>query len=203
VSPPAVLAATERRYAALGPAITRPDPGLGWQLLRWLDGPGSIAQPVEDLVYADGPHAGWSLLFDIDRIPDDWLPWLAMVVGVTLRRGITADQQRAAIIAQERQGRGRPDAIIAAAQRHLTGSRRVVLRERDGSPYRLTVRTYASQTPDPAVVARSLEDAKPIGLVLTYEVLSGPTWDEAVHTWDSVDPAITWDDAANALPGDI
>lgn len=121
---------------------------------------------------AQGPgFSGW---LDIDRAPTDGLGWLAQFAGVSAQPGLTDAQQRARIRATDGFKRGTPAAIMAAAQTGLTGTKRVVIYERDGGDaYALRVVTFASETPTQAVTLAALKAAKPVGLVLTYQVLTG------------------------------
>jgi hypothetical protein len=86
--------------------------------------------------------------------------------------------------------------LSRAAQPFLTGTRSVLLFEREGGPWRLTVATRARETPDPAAVEQAIRAQKPIGIVLTYTVISGQAWNEATPsaTWSSVG-SLTWDQA--------
>ncbi|MCW3040937.1 MAG: LamG domain protein jellyroll fold domain protein [Solirubrobacterales bacterium] len=117
---------------------------------------------------------GYSSLLDLDRAPAGALGWLAMFAGVRTIPSLTDAQQRARIDATDGFQRGTPAAIIAAAQSHLTGTRRVSLFERDGGdPYALRVVTYAAETPSPAQTVADIVAAKPVGLMLTVQVLVG------------------------------
>jgi hypothetical protein len=91
-----------------------------------------------------------------------------------LTPGLTEDDWRAEITSPPAFERGTPTAIRSAVQRYLTGNRTVTLIERDGSPWRLTVITYTSETLDAAAAERAARSQKPVGLVLTYRV--DPGW---------------------------
>jgi hypothetical protein len=82
-----------------------------------------------------GEDDGWSILLDPDRCPAIALPYLAQYVGETLPDGLV---ERDEALAREwikdapNQRRGTNYAIFRAAQRKLTGSRLVSIRNRDG-----------------------------------------------------------------------
>jgi hypothetical protein len=76
---------------------------------------------------------GWAILLDPDLCPAEALPYLAQFVGVKLPEGLTEAQQRFRIKATDGFNRGKPSAIIAAAQQFLTGNKTVIIRERDPS----------------------------------------------------------------------
>jgi hypothetical protein len=188
--PPSALAPdtfAARLYLALAP-LARDDPDNEWSLLIYCNAIGTMYQAVEDLVRdtADGP--GWSVLLDLDRCPDEALPWLGQFRGVRVLDGSTPDQMRQRIESTDGFQRGTPAAIIGAAQATLTGAKTVTLRERDhvstdtpNYAYYLTVTTYTSQTPNPAATLRAVTAQKPGAIVLTYRTLAGQDY-QALHT---------------------
>lgn len=181
---------TDRLYDALGPAITGQDPsGL---LAPWLDGPGHLLGEVDDVVRDTDSGLGWSREFDpaLAKHPR----WTAQLLGVQVPDGVSEQTIRDLIVARPSFRRGTPGALRAAAQALLTGTKRVDLFERDGTAYRLRVRTYTAETPDPAAVERALREVKPAGLALTYEVFTGAPYDErdaAFATYDELDASAT------------
>ena len=72
--------------------------------------------------------------------------------------------------------RGTQAAMEAAAAPYLIGQQRLDFQERQGGAYRLTVSSYASETPDSAAVLAALISQKPAGILLTYNVLGGQTY---------------------------
>jgi hypothetical protein len=183
VAPPLELTPdtyADRLYAMLEPLAER-DFEFAWSLLILCNAIGVPFQLVEDLVRDTEEGVGWSVLLDLDRCPPEALPWLAQFVGVRLLAGSTESEQRARIASTDGFKRGTREALIGAAQATLTGARKVTLRERDGDKalepiayaYRLTVTTYASQTPDPAATLAALLAQKPGGLVLEFHTAIG------------------------------
>lgn len=150
----------------------------GWPLLYFIEGTAQMAKEIEDLVRDSDEAPGWSVAVDINRAPERLLEWLAQFNGVGPNKGLPADDYRQQIRDAEGQKRGRPSAMIAAAKPHLTGTKTVILRERDGTPGRITLITYTSETPDAAAVCNAVRRAKPAGLVLTCEVVDGWTIEE-------------------------
>lgn len=188
-----------------GEALTAQDPGNGYPLLRWLDGIGRQLQVVDDLCRDTSGFPGWSVVLDPVRCPTAYLPWQGQFVGVTVDPTLTDAQQRAQIIGEGGFARGTPSALVATAQRFLTGAKTVNLIERDGDPYTLTINVYAAQvanqsysslsaaystyaqlsaayptyanmTGPAAELLVALMAAKPAGLVLYVNVLSGETY---------------------------
>lgn len=135
----------------------------------------------------EGP--GWSILLDVGRTPNKGLGWLAQFVGVTLDDRLADAEQRQRIRQTDGFRRGSPDAIRGAAQPFLTGNQTVQLYERDGSPYVLTVVTFADETPDPDAVESALRQQKPAGIVLNYQVVDGQIYEQLLEnhpTYDDV-----------------
>lgn len=159
-------------YASVEPVAWQ-DASNGWALAHYCATLGHLFQAVEDLARDTPEGPGWSMIVDLDRCPTDWLPWLAQFVGVTIPTGLTDAEMRAWIAGTDGFSRGTPDAIRAAAAATLTSSKTVVVRERNGSPYRLQVVTYSAETPDAALTLRAITAQKPAGIVLSYLVQQG------------------------------
>jgi len=188
-----------------GEAFTAGDAGHGYPLLRFLDGIGRQLQVVDDLCRDTSGFPGWSMVLDPVRCPTAYLPWQGQFVGAAVDTTLTDAQQRAQITGEGGFARGTPAALVATAQRFLTGTKTVVLVERDGDPYTLTVNVYAAQVANQSYSSLSAADptyaqlgaafvsytatigpaaellaalmvAKPGGLVLHVNVLSGETY---------------------------
>lgn len=181
---PIVGTLAEELYASLAP-FAYDDEAHDWAMLHHCQAAMLPVQWVADLVRDSDDGPGWSALVDPDRCPDFALPWLAQPAGVTLVPGMTADQQRALIRDEPAQDRGTLGALVAAAQRRLTGTKRVILRERDGSAYRLTVITLISETPDAAGTEADIRAVKPAGLVLNYETSADWSFEILRTTFDT------------------
>jgi hypothetical protein len=167
------------------------DRELGYPLLRFTD---AIAAPFDaiDQLVRDTPEGpGWSQLLDVDRCPDAFLPFLGQFVGVEVDPNVSPDAQRAQIKGEGGFDRGTPGAMIAAAQRYLTGDQHVDLIERapddlgDVNAYYLIVQTYGAETPDPPSVLEALLAAKPAGITLDYFVVGGATYAYVVANYAS------------------
>jgi hypothetical protein len=163
-----------------------------------------VALEDVDLVARDDDQGrqGWERLFaDLDTTPRWALDWIAVWAGIDPGR-YTDQELRDAITVPEGLRRGTLDALRAAVQRTLTGSRYVRLLERSDpaqpgvdSPYHLTFITRTAETPDPAATYSAAVSQKAAGLVLHHAVVDGVTWDEAAPgvAWDDVPAGVRWD----------
>jgi hypothetical protein len=186
-APPASLAPASfaaRLYAMLGP-LAALDEQVSWSLLIYLNALGQMFQQLEDWLRDQPDAPGWSLLLDLERCPDEALPWLAQFVGVRLLPGSSPADQRARIASTDGMRRGTRAALIGAAQSTLTGTQTVTFRERDGDPadkpdyaYYLGVITYTDQTPNPTATLNALLAQKPGGIVLDYRTASGQDYQQ-------------------------
>lgn len=187
--PPALDSFAANLYAGMEP-LAWLDGSVGYALAHFCAAQGVMFQVVEDLARDTPEGPGWSVVIDLDRCPDEWLPWLAQFVGVTVIPGSTPADMRVRIASTDGFKRGTPAALEAAAQATLTGSQVVYFRERDplaaDPPYSLEVVTRISETPDPAATLAALIAQKPGGLVLTYRQVAG--WDYAEMTATGPDP---------------
>ncbi len=198
----------DRLYTALAP-LAQGDPAGDLQAL--CDGVGVMFEEVAQLV-EPGPNGepGWSLLLDVGRCPAAALPWLGQFVGVTVDPALDEASQRQQIRDEQGMARGTPAAIVAAAQRYLTGTRSVILIERDASvcpsvpAYGLKVLTRTVETADTAVVLAALIAAKPAGIILDYSTVDGQTWQDVIDnyaTWgDAISTYSTWQDVIENTP---
>jgi hypothetical protein len=149
-------------------------------------------QGVDDLARDTAAGPGWSQILDVNRAPDAALPWLAQWVGARVDPALSPSAQRAAIAAEPGFGRGTPAAIIAAAQKYLTGGQVVRLVERDqGDPYLLTVYVFGPQVGGASY--GSLSQSYPTyadlqGAAATYAGYSGGR-DELAYALQAVKPA--------------
>lgn len=132
---------------------------------------------VDDLVRDTDIGVGWSALVDLTRAPSYALPWIAQIVGATTIEGLSDADQRIRIASRSNQVRGTKQAFIDAAKLHLTGTKTILFRERDGGdPYALRIVSYTSETPNPAQTLADLLAQKPAGIILTHQVLAGQDW---------------------------
>jgi len=117
-------------------------------LQDYLSGLGRMLDPVELLVRDSSEGVGWSVIVDVDRCPNQYLDWLAQWVGVVIPQGLTTEQRRERVKSTDGWSRGSVQAIKSAPLPYLSGSRTVILSERDSSPYHFTVATLKSETPE-------------------------------------------------------
>jgi hypothetical protein len=157
-----------RLYSALAP-LAQSDPESGWALLILCNAVGGMFQLLDDYASDSPDGPGWSELMDVNRCPPEALAWLGQLAGVRLLPGSSDADQRTRIKSTAGFRRGTPAAIIAAAQRTLTGTKTVGITERSGGdPYALAVTTFTPETPDTLATYNALLGAKPAGLTLTY-----------------------------------
>jgi hypothetical protein len=158
----------------------------------------------------DPTYDGWTALLDPDRAPAKALPYLAQYVGERLPVGISEAAAREWIKDAPNQRRGTPLSIFQAAQRKLTGQRRVSMIERYGpagvdDPDWLTVITYTSETPDVDGTVADLFSVMPADIILQYEVRAGQSWADvklAYATWNAVAAHYpTWGDVTIDIVG--
>lgn len=193
---------TELVHERLGPALTADDEATGWTLLAFLDAGVRPLGEVDDVVRDTDAGLGWARELDPELTSRP--AFLGQFVGATVPAGMSDDDARHLVRDRPAVRRGSPGALRSAAQQHLTGARRVDLFERDGSPYRVRVRTYTAQTPDPAAVLRALLEAKPAGLTLVHEVFAGLPYDERdalFATYDELDASAPTFDLLDATTG--
>lgn len=182
VAPDTVPPLVREAWEALGP-WARADEGVH-DLLGLVDAIMGQIVEIDGIIRDSDTHVGWGRLLDVDVAPVWALPWLAQFVGVTPIFGLDEASQRLRIKEAAGFHRGSVKAIKAAAGQYLTGTRRVELYERDGSPWRFRIRTYESETPNPQAVKDAVEALKPAGLVFVHEVQRGVAIDQVAGTID-------------------
>jgi hypothetical protein len=176
------------------------DEDRDWPLLRLCDVLCStVLEPVHELVADREDEVGWEIALDPEEAPAYTLPWLAQFAGVTLEPSLSEAEQRAKIQERPHFARGRPASLLAAIKATLTGTKTVLVTERDGGEaYQLRVRTYASETPSEDATLAAILTQKPGGIVLTYEAITGQSYsDFAASVTDYADAAATYDDYAD------
>ena len=142
---------------------------------------------------------GWGTVFDLDATP---VPaWYGNATGTTVPGGLTIEEQREYVRSRPRFRRGSPTAVKGAVAALLTGTRRVDLFERDGSPWNLRVRTYSAESTGltEADLLAAAGTQKPVGITLSAEVALGasydhhtaehPTYEDFAATYTSYDEA--------------
>ena len=182
---PTVTPTAEEAYEGMGP-WTGPDPEHEYFLLRFVASAADLLDPVNVLARDEGDRPGWAVLFDPDKTPTESLDWLGQFLGVQPMFGLTDAARRARLRETAGFRRGSVAAIEGAARQFLTGARQVKVFERDGgSAYRIRVRTYLGETPDPLATRRAILEQKPAGIVLTYDVAVGATYGELTAEFPS------------------
>jgi hypothetical protein len=183
---------TQRIYDNLEP-LSKPDESLGWPLLAFVNTMGEMFQPAADLI-EDGPNGepGWSIIVDINRVPDEGLDYLAQFLGLHFYVGIDALTKRQQIRDHVSWQRGTYASIIAAIRLFLIGTKTVILTERDTDAYHFAVRIWQAEAPaDTSALIRYVNTfAKPGGIQWTLTV--DPGTPPALRYIDIYDPGWTY-----------
>jgi hypothetical protein len=137
-------------YRWVGPAITRPDEEHDWALAHLVNAVTAALAEVEAVTRASDGRVGWAIALDPDTAPAELLGWLAPFAGVALDDRLSTAGQRQQIKDRPYHRRGTVEAIKAAARPWLAYGD-VVLVERDGSAYRLTIQYAADQVDVPTL----------------------------------------------------
>lgn len=185
--------------------------GNGYALLQLIDAIGYQYDITEQYTRDDPNHVGWGQLLDINICPTFALSWLAQFVGVNIPLGLTDAQMRQLIINQTNAKRGTAATLVGILQSFLTSTRLVQLFERNPDPYSFIIICQLSQMPGgaggvAAIAARAaLIAAKPAGLIMSFLIQEGLTWDEMVNypistlgRWQ--DQTDTWDSLSSEIP---
>lgn len=130
----------EAVYSQLAP-VADVDEQQNWALLIYIASIGEMFKQMDDLSRA------WETLVNIDTVPDEGLPWLGQMIGVVVDTKLSYDQQRQQIREHVGMGRGSVPTIQALIRPYLSGSRTIVIIERDTSPYHFEIITYGDETP--------------------------------------------------------
>lgn len=163
----------QQLYGSLAPLATE-DARHGYALAHFLQ---ALAIPFDEAAdlsrdREDGT-IGWGILFDVDRVPAKFLPYVGQFVGIDVPEHLDDAAKRIRVRETGNRNRGSAAAIIGAARQRLTGTRTVYLMERHGSPWRFTVATRTSETPNPALVAADVAAQKPAGMKFVHELITG------------------------------
>lgn len=171
-------AVADRILAALGEALRR---RAGALLEDVVGGYAAPLAPVDELLQPTG--RGWPTAFDVDATPDP--AWVGEATGTTVPRGLSVEDQRAYVRDRASWRRGTPRAVKGAVGQLLTGTRRVDLFERDGSPWHLRVRTYSAESAglDEADLVAAATTQKPVGITLQAEVALGASYEHHAAEW--------------------
>ena len=141
-------------------------------LKQFIGAVGQAFQQMDDLAH-NSPNPSWSILMDVDNIPDEGLQWFGQFVGTIVDPNLTYNQQRQQIKQRAGWQRGTPAAIVAAVRPLLTGTQTVALVERDTSAYHFSISTYGDETADSNRVQIAIQNNKPAGLQFTYTIIGG------------------------------
>lgn len=172
-----------------------------YPLLRFMEGPGSIAGQAREL--SDDMWDG--RLLDPRTAPDLALRFIAMLMGVPVaQRSDNPETMRAALVSLVENGRppvGTRANAEDALRSLLTGEKQIYVRPTPGSPFVLSVLVRLDEVPDADVEAFEAKvmalGAIPAGHTISVLEASS-VWDDwdLIETWDAKESAIkTWIDA--------
>ena len=195
------MSLADQIYEAMGPFAEGDESG---DLRKFIEALTSPAEPVYEIVGEVEQEFGWSIALDADLCPASVLPWLAQWEGVALTPDMSEAEQRLAIKDREGAARGRVATIRARIERTLTGTKRIIIRERNPSPYSLYIRTIASETPDEDLTRAAILAQKPAGIVLDYDAAVGITYIDLAADYATYNAltasGLTYDELAEQLP---
>jgi hypothetical protein len=162
-------------------------------------GLGSMLQPIDDIVGdGDNDEPGYSLLLDLNRVPDTWLPWLAQWVGYFVSPLPTSDAERTEWSGRERRRtvtnsahrRGTIARMVEEVQEHLQDTKTVIIHQRDTSPHHMTLYYYTDELiTTHAALNAAAQAQKAKGLILLVVGISKSSWNTLVAnqaTWNVV-----------------
>lgn len=173
-----------------------------FQLLRFMDGMGSVAGGAEDVSFDmfDGT------LMDPVRTPERALRWLAMLMGLPVaQRTVPTEDLREILVSLVENGRppvGTRAGVAEAVKRFLTGDKQVYAVPTPGQPYVISVLVRLDEVPNADLVALK-EKIMALGVIPAGHTVSireaisiWEAWDNM--TWEEKDTAIkTWVDATS------
>lgn len=164
------MAVADRVVDGLGPALIERG---GPHLVALVTALVTELEATDALLDAE-PGNVWARAFDLDDTP--YPAWFGSAVGTPVPAGLLEEDQRTFIRDRTAWRRGTPEAMVAAVRSVLTGDRHVLLIERHGSPWALTVQVYESEAPAESVVRAAAETQKPVGIILDVVILTGATY---------------------------
>lgn len=166
---------------------------------------GALTEPLSEVDQLVQPTArGWGAALDLDATPAP--AWYGNATGTQVPGGLTIEEQREYVRSRPRFRRGSPTAVKGAVAALLTGTRRVDLFERDGSPWHLRVRTYSAESAGvtDADIRTAAGTQKPVGITLDAEVALGASYDHhtaELASYDEFEATYsTYDEASIHVP---
>lgn len=189
-------------YDALEPLQVHEE-RLGYPLLGFCDGIGSMFQPTYDIV--SDPN----ILLDPDRTPVGWIPWLSQFVGQPLPGdqlpNETPQSYRARMLPYIKdpphRRRGTVPAILEEVKKFLIDGANIYAVERQGgNMYVGSIGVVSAQLKPGATIPQiqaRIEEIQPAGRLITVTAITGGDWLSlrTTHT-DWADVLSTYDDWA-------
>lgn len=181
---------TERLYARLPDIYRREDANQSWQFKKYLSGAVDQASDIDTLIERfsftppeDGVADDTSDLVDPATADQEWLPWLAQLVGVKLVPSDTVAQWRTRIASTLTSAQpGTVAAMAEAARKVLTGNQTVSIYPFSngsgvgaGNQWEMLIVTVADETLSDPIAAVVGAGQKPAGVKL-YHTTYGASW---------------------------
>ncbi len=187
MSRPVVGDYAEDLYARLEPIHRDTDEAAGWPLLTYIGGLGAAHDLVRYITADTDEQRGWSALFDPDRCPADFLPYLGQYFGVRIPVGTPEALARDMIKTPAGFVRCSEAAVIAAVKSTLTGAQYVnFVTRQDDSFWRWLITTRPAETPNAALTYRAILSQKRAGVIATHVVTDETLIDELEGTVDEL-----------------
>lgn len=167
----------QRLYDSIAPLMSQDaQNGFAGQILC-----GAFATLLDPVAYVvrdgeDGALPGWAVIFDVDNVQPQWLPWIAQFLGDSgaVANNPSVAAQRQLVKAPVNFNRGKASAIVAAAQATLTGTKTVLFNQFVGaSPWVISVATFTSETPDTIATKNAILANMPAWIIPTISVVTG------------------------------
>lgn len=165
---PLVPAAAEDLYDRVGSGVRYRDDERGFLYLLLCRALGTALEDLHDLADSD-----WTVAIDPDTTPD--VAYAGQFLGIRYDQKVDGEANRQRLRDRRQWHRGGIDAIRQAAQETLLPGASIIVIERDGGPYKVTIRTYTAQTPNPAATLAAIQSVFPVGHTLDYAAVTGNT----------------------------
>ena len=163
---------------------------------------------LEDAAYGFDPISETSDLLDGRTADEDWLPYIAQLIGASITTLDNEAEKRDAVILNYLGFRaGSREALEDSAKRVLTGTKYVrVYPHRDGldgsvfhvgTQWDILIITKPGETPSPEDIELEIvrKGAKPAGVILHHiaYTLNWEILESTLPTWTAIDAIASWD----------
>ncbi len=177
-------APAEDLYQSLGVFARKDESG---DLLKFVEAQALGIEKVYEIVRdrEDG-RPGWAVLYDVEEVDAEHLPYTAQYVGARLTPEMDTAQQRNEVAAPSTWRRGQTETLKTAIRRTLTGTKYVVIKERTPEAHSLYVRVLASEASTPARTEAVAKGNKVAGLLMDFALFTDFTLDDLEAKYETV-----------------